>query len=255
MQGDKRWKDGHWCFFSRIPEKAIRRFRDAVSEMMNQTFTDEVAAFTALSGLIRGWGNYYAYAAESRLMDSLDAFIYQQMWRYCLRKNQNAGAKAVYDKYTLPRHLREVGHYQLGLIVGTQVIRIPRLSSIPRKALRLSYPPHPYLLKGRDYVLPYTGTTDERWWDRHVWAGEEGKRIGQRRLAVEVITRDAVCQSCGEQPSQVTHHDPPWKECLKHKPERAIGVCLTCHRQLHGVERLNGEPGESKGTRRVRASG
>jgi len=50
------------------------------SRQLQNTFTDEVAAFTALSGLIRGWGNYYAYAADSRLMDSLDAFIYQEVW-------------------------------------------------------------------------------------------------------------------------------------------------------------------------------
>jgi RNA-directed DNA polymerase len=255
LQGDKRWKDGQWCLFSRITEKAVRHFRDSVRELMNQTFTDEVAAFTALSGLIRGWGNYYAYAAESRLMDSLDAFIYQQMWGYCLRKNPTAGAKAVYRKYTLPPHLHATGHHQLGVMVGTQVIRIPRLSSIPRKALRLSYPPHPYLLKGRNSVLPYPGTTDERWWDQHVWAGQEGKRIGQRRLAMEVLARDATCQVCGIHPSQQTHHDPPWSECSKHNPQRSMGVCYTCHQQLHGVERWNGEPGESKGTRRVRASG
>jgi group II intron reverse transcriptase/maturase len=236
LQGDKRWSDGQWCFFSRVPEKALKRFREKVEEILRHTFTDEVAAFTALSGLIRGWGNYYAYAAESRLMDSLDAFIYQRIWRYCLEKNQKVGAKTVYHKYTLPRDLRAVGHFQLGLIVGTQVIRILRLSSIPRKALRLSYPPHPFLLKGRDYVLPWSGMTDEQWWDQHVWAGQEGKRIGQRRLAVEVLARDAICQVCGSQPSQAAHHDPQWSASHKHKPERAIGVCPTCHQQLHRVE-------------------
>jgi RNA-directed DNA polymerase len=255
LQGHKRWSDGQWCFFSRVSEKALKRFRDNVEEILRHTFTDEVATFTALSGLIRGWGNYYAYAAESRLMDSLDAFIYQRMWRYCLEKNQKAGAKAVFHKYTLPRHLRARGHFQLGLIVGAQVIQIPRLSSIPRKALRLSYPPHPFLLESRDYVLPWSGTADEQWWDQHVWAGQEGKRIGQRRLAVEVLARDAICQVCGTQPSQVAHHDPQWNERHKHKPERAIGVCPTCHQQLHRVGRLDGEPGGSKDARRVRASG
>ncbi|MFQ5856927.1 MAG: group II intron maturase-specific domain-containing protein [Anaerolineae bacterium] len=95
MVGGKRWSDGQWCLFSWVPQKAIRRFRDAVKEIAQNTFTDEVAAFAALSGLIRGWGNYYAYAAESRLMDSLDAFIYQQLWQYCRRKNQRVGAKEV----------------------------------------------------------------------------------------------------------------------------------------------------------------
>jgi group II intron reverse transcriptase/maturase len=88
LQGHKRWSDGQWCFFSRVSEKALKRFRDNVEEILRHAFTDEVATFTALSGLIRGWGNYYAYAAESRLMDSLDAFIYQRMWRYCLEKNR-----------------------------------------------------------------------------------------------------------------------------------------------------------------------
>jgi hypothetical protein len=214
-----------------------------VKEITRNTFTDEVAAFTALSGLIRGWGNYYAYAAESRMMDSLDAFIYREMWKYCRRKSGRAGAKAVYHKYTLPRHLRETGYFQLGLEVGNQIVRIPRLSSIPRKPLKLPYPPHPYLLKGRDYVLPYSGTTDERWWDQHVWVGQEGRRKGQRRLAIEVLTRDATCRICGERLAKEVHHDPPWSENPRHNPKEALGVCSACHRQtLQRVVKSNGEP-------------
>ncbi len=104
IQGDKRWSDGQWCLFSRVPPKAIRRFRSGVKAITQNTFTDEVAAFTALSGLIRGWGNYYAYAADSRLMDSLDAFIYQEVWKYCLHKSGKR-AKPAYSRYTLPRPL------------------------------------------------------------------------------------------------------------------------------------------------------
>jgi group II intron reverse transcriptase/maturase len=240
--GRKRWSDGQWCLFSQVPQKAIRRFRDAVKQISRNTFTDEVAAFTAFSNLIRGWGNYYAYTADSRLMDSLDNFIYQQMWKYCRQKNKKMGAQKVFHKYTLPRQLREVGYFQLGLVVGEQVVQVPRLSSIPRKPLRLRYPPHPYLLKGRDYALPRPGTTDERWWDRHVWAGQEGRRIGQKRLAVEVLARDSTCQVCGEHPSKVVHHNLPWNEKPKHSPKNAVGVCSTCHRQkLHGVVKSNGE--------------
>ena len=242
MVGNKRWSDGQWCLLSRVPQTAIRRFRDAVKGITRNTFTDEVAAFTALSGLIRGWGNYYAYAAESRLMDSLDAFVYRQVWKYCRRKSGRAGAKVVFHKYTLPRHLRETGFFHLGVIVGQQVVRIPRLSSIPRKPLRLSYPPHPYLLQGRDYVLPYTSTTDEQWWDRHVWAGQEGRRRGQKRLAVEVLARDTICQICSQQPTIIAHHEPPWRICTKHDPDKAIGVCATCHRQtLSSVVKSDGE--------------
>jgi group II intron reverse transcriptase/maturase len=242
MVGDKRWSDRQWCLFSRIPQKAIRRFRDALKEITRSTFTDEVAAFKALCGLIRGWGNYYSYSAESRLMDSLDAFVHQEMWKYLKHKNKQFGAKVVFDKYSLPRHLRKVGYFQLGLIVGKQVIRVPRLSSIPRKSLKLSYPPHPYLLDDRNYTLPATGTTDERWWDRHVWVGQEGRRKGQIRLALEVLTRDATCQACKEQPSEEVHHSPPWQQSHKHHPDEAIGVCSACHRQtLHGVVKSNGE--------------
>jgi RNA-directed DNA polymerase len=231
LVGNKRWSDGQWCFFSRVPHKAIQRFRDAVKEITRSSFTDEVAAFTALSGLIRGWGNYYAYAAESRLMDSLDAFIYNEVWKYCRRKNRKAGAKAVYHKYTLPPSLRQVGYFQLGVVVGEQVVRIPRLSSIPRKPLKLSYPPHPYLQDERDYALPYPGTSDELWWDRPIWVGQEGRREGQRRLAAEVLARDITCQMCGEQPATEVHHDPSWKESHQHDPNEAIGVCSACHHQ------------------------
>ena len=231
LKGDKRWADGKWCLFSRVPPKAIQRFREAVTTITSKTFTDEVAAFTALSGLIRGWGNYYAYAAQSRLMDRLDAFIYRQVWTYCLDKCRGR-AKRAYQKYTLPRSARQVGTFQLGLRVGEHVVRLPRLSHIPRKRLTLRYPPPVYLMKGRDYALPWSGTTDEPWWDRHVWGGQEGRRSGQRRLAVEGLARDAVCQRCQEQPASEVHHDPPWRERPKHSPQRAIGVCSACHRQL-----------------------
>ena len=235
MQGDKRWSDGQWCFFSRVSERAIRRFRDAVKEITRYTFTDEVAAFTALAGLIRGWGNYYAYAAESRLMDSLDGFIYRELWSYCRRKQRELGAKAVYRMYTLPPHLRDVGSFHLGMVLGDQAVRIPRLSSIPRKPLRLGYPPHPYLGDIHADVLPTPGTGDECWWDQHVWAGQEGERIGQRRLATAVMTRTAVCEVCGTQLVTEVHHDPPWHETHHHRQHQALGVCAACHRRLHGA--------------------
>jgi hypothetical protein len=237
--GGKRWSDGQWCLFSRIPQKAIKRFRESVKEISQNTFTDEAAAFKALSGFIAGWGNYYAYAAESRLMDSLDAFVFQELWRYCKHKNKHLGAKAVFHKYSLPRHLREVGHFQLGLVVSKQVVRIPRLSSIPRKSLKLPYPPHPYL--ERNQLFPSTGATDEQWWDRHVWIGQEGRRKGQMRLALEVLARDANCQICGRQPATEAHHNPSWQERLRHHPNEAIGVCSACHRQKAHNVLSNGE--------------
>lgn len=256
MIGSKRWTDGRWCLFSRVPQRAIRRFRDAVKNITTSTYTDEVAAFTALSGLIRGWGNYYAYAAESRLMDSLDAFIYQQVWRYCCTKHRKLGKKRIFQMYTLPRQLRAVGFFQLGLVVGGEVIRIPRLSSIPRKSLRLAYPPHPYLVTGRDYALPHLSMGDELWWDQHVWAGQEGARRGQRRFATQVLARDKVCRMCKARPASVAHHEPPWHEHPKHNPSQALGLCEACHkRTLRRVAVLEGEPGELKGSRRVRTSG
>ena len=240
--GGHRQSDQHWCLFSRVPQKAIRRFRDAVKEITTVSFTDEVAAFTALSGLIRGWGNYYAYAAESRLMDSLDAYIYQEVWKYCRRKNERAGAKTIYQKYTLPRQLREVGYLQIGIVGDEKVVRIPRLNHIPRKSLTLSYPAHPYLLNRADNVLPATGMTDELWWDRHLWIGQEGQRKGQTRLSNEVLARDQICRICGTQSATQAHHDPPWRESQEHDPLRAIGVCVECHRQtFERVVKSNGE--------------
>jgi group II intron reverse transcriptase/maturase len=47
LKGDKRWSDGKWCLFSRVPPKAIQRFREAVKAITRKTFTDEVAACTA----------------------------------------------------------------------------------------------------------------------------------------------------------------------------------------------------------------
>lgn len=236
IRGGRRWADGQWRLFSLVSRRGIRRLRDGIKLIAQQTFTDEAAAFTAFSGLIRGWGNYYACAANSRLMDSLDAFIYQQIWKYLLGKFKHVGAKKIFYKYTLPKNLRKVGYFDLGLVVGKAVIRIPRLSGIARKSLTLKYPPHPYLLSNRNTVTPRPGTTDERWWDKHIWAGQEGKRKGQCRLSIEVRSRDAVCQVCGKQKSEEAHHDPGWKECQKHQPGKAIGVCKTCHRQkLHSV--------------------
>ena len=234
--GSKRWSDGRGCLFSRVPQKASRRFREAIKRITRNVYADEAAVFTALTSLIRGWGNYYAYAAESRLMDSLDAFVYYEVWKYCRRKNARQGAKAVYKKYTLPPQLRETGYFQLGLVVGKQVMRIPRLSSIPRKPLKLAYPPHPYRLNERDDVLPSLGTTDEPWWERQIWTGYEGRRVGQKRLAVEVLARDAICQVCGQQFAQEVHHTPTWSVSLEHDAQKAVGVCPACHRQLHRAQ-------------------
>lgn len=255
LKGDKRWSEGKWGMFSRVPPKAIQRFREAVKAITRKPFTDEGAAFTALAGWLRGWGNDYAYAAQSRLMDSLDAFIYREVWAYCLAKCRGR-AKRASQKYTLPRSARQVGPFQLGGLVGDQVVRLPRLSHIPRKRLTLSYPPPVSLKQGRDYTLPRPGTTDERWGDRHIWGGQEGRRNGQRRLAVEGLARDPICQRCHEQPATEVHHAPPWREYPTHSPQRAMGVCSACHRQtVEDVGKSDGEPRGSKGARGVRASG
>jgi RNA-directed DNA polymerase len=243
IQGDKRWADGQWCLFSKVTKKAVKRFREAVKEISRKAFTDEIAAFTALSGLLRGWGNYYAYAAESRLMDSLDAFVYREVWKYCRRKNRKMGAKAVYKKYTLPRPLREVGHFQIGAIVGQRVIHIPRLSSIARKPLKLPYPSNPYLQNERTQAFPEAGVGDEFWWDRQIWIGQEGLRKGQKRLAAEVLARDKICRICGKHPAVEAHHIPQWKDTRQHDPKKSLGVCSECHRQIvRNVGKSNGEP-------------
>jgi len=81
IQGDKRWSDGQWCLFSRVPQ-TIRRFRDAV-KAIPKTRSPMKWRLSLPKWFDSGLGNYYAYAADSRLMDSLDAFIYQEVWKYC----------------------------------------------------------------------------------------------------------------------------------------------------------------------------
>lgn len=255
LTGDKRWSAGQWCVFARVPPKATQRFREAVKAIPRKTCTDEVAAVTAGAGLLRGWGNYYASAAQSRLMDSRDAFSYREVWAYCLATCRGR-AKRAYQKSTRPRSARQVGTFQLGGIVGAQVVRLPRLSHIPRQRLTLSYPPPVYRRKGRDYTRPWAGTTDERWWDPHIWGGQEGRRNGQRRLAVAVLAREGTCRLCHEPPAIEVHHDPPWRDRPRHDPTRAMGVCVACHRRaLQDVVQSDGAPRGSKGACGVRASG
>lgn len=235
-EGGKHWSDGRWCLFSSVPSKAIRRFRDKIKRITHNVFADEAAIFTALASLIRGWGNYYAYAAVSRSMNSLDAFIYHEVWKYCRRKNKLSGARAVYKKYTLPPPLRQTGYLSLGLVVGEQVVRIPCLSGIPRKPLRFPYPAHPYLMSNHDQILPHSHTTDEPWWEQRLWTGYEGDRVGQKRLSIEVLGRDTTCLVCGHQPAQEVHHTPAWSQTHNHDAQQAIGICQGCHRQVHSAE-------------------
>jgi hypothetical protein len=165
-------------------------------------------------------------------------------------------AKQAYAQYTLPRAARTVGTFQLGLIVGDRVVSLPRLSSIPRKHLTLGYPPSAYLLKGRDYMLPSPGTTDERWWDRHVWGGQE---------AAPLRSEAPGCGSARQRgnvpdgPRTTRHGGPscsPWRDRPKPNPHAAMGLCSACHRQtLQEVVKSDGEPRESKDTCGVRASG
>jgi len=242
MIGSKRWSDGKWCLFTKVPQKAIKRFRENVKQVTRNTSTDEVAALTALSGLIRGWGNYYAYAAASRLMHSLDEYVYTEVWKYFRRKNVKLGAKAVYRKYILPRSLRQTGYLCMGVVVNEQATYIPRLSGIPRKPLKLPCPPHPYLFNEQNEVFPQSGTTDEQWWDLQMWVGQEGQRKGQKRLAVEVLARDTTCQMCGTSSATEVHHQPPWKEIQFHDLNQAMGVCAACHKTtLLNVVKSDGE--------------
>jgi len=84
-------------------------------------------------------------------MDSLDAFIYQEVWKYCLHKS-GGRAKPAYSRYTLPLTLNRL--LQVGLVLGEQVIRLPRLSSIPRKSLKLGYHHLPILCQDGITLFP-----------------------------------------------------------------------------------------------------
>src|SRR6266540_3568842 len=91
---------------------------------------------------------------------------------------------------------------------------------------------HAPAASARRWLLP---PRDECWWDQHVWAGQEGERIGQRRLATAVRTRTSVCEVCGTHLVTEVHHDPPWHETHHHRSQQARAVCVACHRRLHGA--------------------
>ena len=75
-----------------------------------------------------------------------------------------------------------------------------------------------------------------------MWIGQEGQRIGQKRLAAEVLARDGICQICGKRPAEEAHHNPQWKDTHQHDPEKALGVCIECHQQVkQNVGKSNGE--------------
>jgi hypothetical protein len=148
LAGGQRGADGPWGLVSRVPPKAIRRVRDAVQNLTSHPFTAAVAAWTALAGWLRGWGHDAAEAADSRRMDSWDAVVHREVWKACLATTDGREKRA-YAQYPVPRSVRETGCFPLGGVAGEQIVRLPRLSSLPRTALPLSYPPAAFLVKGR----------------------------------------------------------------------------------------------------------
>jgi len=201
-----------------IPEKAIKRFRNKVREILapNTTSESTSAKIIALNRLTRGWCQYYRRTSSpSVVFRKIDDELYWRLAHWLAKKYKTSIAA------TLKR-----GHGKL----GTQTVKLlkPVEFKATRHVVRTWH--NPYTAKEiimREKTLSYD----------HLWTGTEN-RNGRMDLREEVILRKGTtCVACGRNlhPSEVeVDHIRPraqFKDLTEaDRMDNLQPLCTPCHR-------------------------
>jgi RNA-directed DNA polymerase len=52
-----------------------------------------------LNPIIRGWSNYYRAVVSSKAFNRMDHFLFQKLWKWCLRRHPDKGLRWIKRKY------------------------------------------------------------------------------------------------------------------------------------------------------------
>jgi hypothetical protein len=215
LRGIKSWTRGS----SRsprllIPQVAEARVRHTVARLTRQTFVEPGDMIEALNRVLRGWMQYYCYAANPHR--AFARVLYHAFWalvRYVNKRHKVHGARKALRRYYGTVNGRKTFVYTSPR-TGRQAALI---RSIGRKSL--------YDLKRSDAAADQVPTP---WM---VYSASAGRSPWQR-MEVRTLQRDR-CAQCAN-PVEEVHH----RIALRNKTNRAqagyqvrkIGLCHACHR-------------------------
>jgi RNA-directed DNA polymerase len=162
-----------------IPDKAIKRFQDAITGILNpNTHNDSVnAKIVALNRVIRGWCQYYRNTSSPiDIFGDLHNFLYWKMAHWLGRKYEMS-IKKIMKRFWKDKTYR----------TKSQILVMPGSFKANKLMVRHWY--NPYTVKGsikRELIFSY----------ETLWTGHE-RRQGSMDKREEVLLRDGpICAAC-----------------------------------------------------------
>jgi group II intron reverse transcriptase/maturase len=204
-----------------IPDTAIKKIRDKITEALDRTSTNDsaVARIVATNQVISGWCHYYQYAADaSRTFNWLGWHAHWKMAHWL-------GAKYRID--SMPEIMKKLHDGKQFTVNGCLFKSTERYRSASYR--KRFFPPNPYTME----TVAITRELSQL--EGH-WTGYE-RRKGMADVRTLVIQRDNLtCQQCGAKvtysTAQVDHRRPYRRFKLPVNANRMDNLqtlCIPCH--------------------------
>ena len=206
-----------------IPNTAIKKIRDKITEALDRTTVNDsaVARITATNQIISGWCHYYKYAADaSRVFNWIGWHAHWKMAHWLGAKYRIRGMPEIMKRFHDGKQFTVNGRS----FKSTETY----CSASYRKRF---FPPNPYTMTKVNI------TREIHQSDTH-WTGYETRK-GMKDMRVLVLSRDNLsCQHCGTEVTYSTahvDHKRPYRRFKlpidANRLDNLQTLCIPCHKK------------------------
>ena len=214
--------------------KSIADIKSKIKEIIKSNKQAKVESLIGmLNPVILGWANYHKHVVAKEIFNSLDAFIWKQLWKWARRRHPNKGARWVKDKY----------FHRLGArnwVFSTTVDRLKRDGSKARTTLVLA---SDVKIQRHTKVKADANPFDPEWeeyFDKRLNDLMKKSLKGRQKLSTIHRNQKGRCPTCDQLITQETGWD------IHHKTRKVDGgsdnisnlvmIHINCHRKTHNQE-------------------
>ena len=220
--------------FIKPSTKSVRNIKTKIKEIINnnkQATTENLIRM--LNPVIRGWANYHRHVVSSVAFNSLDNFIWEQLWQWSKRRHPKKSSSWVKKKYFHTHGARnwvfsaqtlETGHKE-----SKKWIRLISASSIPiQRHVKIKAVANPFDPKWEEYF------------DDRLKKLMQKSLKGRHKLSLIWKNQKGMCPVCDLQIAQTTswdiHHKVRKVDGGSDKTTNLVMLHLNCHRQTHSQD-------------------
>ena len=123
--------------------KSVQAFKDKVKLIVRESHgLPAHALIRKLNPVIRGWSNYHKGICSKKTFNNLEAFIFNQLWKWATRQHGGKGHRWVFKRYFLGNHFSD----KRVSSKGVYSYRLYKIGRVPiRYHVKVSQKANPYL--------------------------------------------------------------------------------------------------------------